>query len=107
MTEHEENRWPLPLVVLAVIAAIPLLAWRFNYDQNRWSEELAAHPWTWPIRLAVFCLVGIPAYGVVRKVYERDKENDPLWKRLMHLLATLALGALLVGLLMLLDRAVP
>ena len=107
MTEPEDDRWPLPLVVLAAMAAIPLLAWRLNDGHNRWSTEAASHPWTWPIRVAVFFLLAIPGSIVVRRVYERDKETDPLWKRLMHLFGAFALGALLVSLLSLVDRVIP
>jgi hypothetical protein len=107
MTEREDDRWPLPLVVLGAIAALPLLAWRLNDSQNRWSAEVASHPWTWPVRVALFFLLAIPGGIVVRRVFERDKENDPLWKRLMHLIGAFALGGLLVFVLSLVDRVIP
>ena len=103
MTPPEDDKAAWPLVVVAAILGTPLFVMNFKNYGARWGAEIDRHPDTWPIRFALFAVLGVGGFRAIDWLRHRDKETDPLWKRLLHLFAIFALGALLLAALLIFN----
>jgi hypothetical protein len=105
MAEPDEGHWPLPLVVLATVLAVPVVVADFNWHRTYWARETAAHPSTWLTRLVLHLLVGAPGYFSIKWIARHDKGTDPMWKRVLHIAAIFGVGCLVVSALFAIDRS--
>jgi hypothetical protein len=103
----DDERWPLPKVILAAAVAGPLIVMRFNRSSARWAKEVEAHPSTWPIRVVALGVVAIPAVVAMKWLRDRDQQTDPLWKRLLHLAGIGLVGWAMIAIWLFLERCIP
>ena len=103
MEDPKEDRLLLALMPLVAVLAVL----RFQSCGRTFSAEVEAYPDAWPIRQALFFAVAIAGYRLIKPYWDRDKETDPIGKRLLRLAACFTAWGGLIGVLMLLDRSVP
>jgi hypothetical protein len=94
----------LALVGVAVALVLP---WKVSRCGGYISRELEEHPSTWPLRLLVTTAVLVPGWLAINRIHALDNENNPLWYRLLCLLALGVAWTGLIALLIWLDRFMP